>query len=348
MSLTIGIVYEGFDAYPRTAEDPEDHAVEYEPESTVALIEAAFERLGHQAERIGPPHALLQRIAAGDIGSLDAVFSIAEGRGPRTREGWAPGLAEMAGLAYFGSDALTLSLSLDKAWTNRTVAAAGIRVAPQCVLATANEASEAELPAPFPLFVKPRWEGTSKGIRASSRVEDRDALVREVERVTTDYRQPALVEAFVGGAEYTVSVVGHRPSRACPVLQRALDRKTGIGLHAIDGVHEELRPADARASEHELPGTLTPDLEAELKQRALVVFELFECRDFARVDFRLDGEGRPVFLELNPLPTFAVDGSFGVQAELEGREPADLLAEVFAEALVRLASEFSHLERSTS
>ncbi|MDP6977060.1 MAG: D-alanine--D-alanine ligase [Myxococcota bacterium] len=348
MSLTIGIVYEGFDAYPRAADDPEDHAVEYEPESTVEVIEAAFERLGHRSERIGTPHALMQRVVAQDLGSIDAVFSIAEGRGPRTREGWALALVEMAGLPYFGSDALTLSLSLDKAWTNCTVAAAGIRIAPQCVLSDASEAREAELPAAFPLFVKPRWEGTSKGIRASSRVEDRDALVREVERVTSEYRQPALVEAFVGGAEYTVSVVGHRPARALPVLQRALDRETGIGLHAIDGVHDELRAPDAPAGEHELPGKLTPDLEAELQQSALAVFGLFECRDFARVDFRLDAPGRPVFLELNPLPTFAVDGSFGVQAELEGREPAALLAEVFAEALVRLSSENKHLERSSS
>ncbi len=348
MSLTIGIVYEGFDAYPREPGDPEDHAAEYEPESTVEVIEAAFAKLGHRCERIGPPHALLQRVARADLGGIDVAFSIAEGRGPRTREGWALSLLEMAGLPYFGSDALTLSLSLDKAWTNRTVAAAGLSVAPQCVMESAEQAMHAKLPAAFPLFVKPRWEGTSKGIRATSKVEDREALGREVERVVHDYRQPALVESFIGGAEYTVSVVGHDPPKALPALQRALDRETGIGLHAIAGVHEELRPADAPEPEHELPGQLTPELEAELQRQALRVFELFECRDFARVDFRLEAPGHPVFLELNPLPTFAVDGSFGVQAELEGREPAELLAEVFAEALIRLSKEFRHLECAAS
>lgn len=348
MSLLIGLVYEHFDAYPREAGDPEDHAVEYEPESTVRLLEAAFAKLGHRSVRIGPPHRLLQRVAAGSLSEVDAVFSIAEGRGPRTREGWALALVEMAGLPYFGSDALTLSLSLDKAWTNRAVAAEGVRVAPQVTIASAQEARSCELPAAFPLFVKPRWEGTSKGIRATSRVEDREALVREVERVVGAYRQPALVEAFVAGAEYTVSVVGHDPARALPVLQRALDAESGIGLHAIEGVHDELRAADAPSREHALPGKLSPELEAEMQRIALEVFALFECRDFARVDFRLDAEGRPVFLELNPLPTFAIDGSFGVQAELEGREPADLLAEVFAEALARMALENKHLERSTS
>jgi len=345
MSLHIGIVYEGFDAYPRGSGDPVDHAVEYEPESTIEVIEQAFARLGHRTRRVGTPRSLLEGIAGEGLADLDAAFSIAEGRGPRTREGWALALLEMAGLPYFGSDALTLSLSLDKAWTNRTVASAGIRVAPQCVIADVDGARVAELPAAFPLFVKPRWEGTSKGIRASSRVEDRGALVREVERVVRDYRQPALVEAFLAGAEYTVSVVGNDPPRALPVLQRALDRETGIGLHAITGVHAELRSKEEPERPHELPGKLTPELEGALQRDALEVFALFECRDFARVDFRLDDEGRPVFLELNPLPTFAVDGSFGVQAELEGREPADLLAEVFADGVARLRRENEGLER---
>ncbi|MCP4038892.1 MAG: D-alanine--D-alanine ligase [bacterium] len=336
MPLTIGIIYEHFEAYAREPGDPNDYAVEYEPESTVAAIEAGFSQLGHRTVRIGTPHDLLAAIAQGSTCELDAAFSIAEGRGPRTREGWAPSLLEMAQIPALGSDALTLSLSLDKAWTNRTVAAAGIRVAPGCVMGGEAQAREGELPAPFPLFVKPRWEGTSKGIRPSSKVESRDALAREVVRITSDYDQPALVEAFVAGAEYTVSVVGNDPPRALPVLQRALDEATGIGHHAIVGVHEELRDASAAVRDHELPGKLGPELEAQLQSTALEVFALFECCDFARVDFRLDTEGRPVFLELNPLPTFAVDGSFAILAELEGRSLAALLAEVFDAGLARL------------
>jgi D-alanine-D-alanine ligase len=84
------------------------------------------------------------------------------------------------------------------------------------------------------------------------------------------------------------------------------------------------------------PGELSPELEAHLKTTAEVIFEAFECRDFARIDFRMDAAGKATFLELNPLPTFAPDGTFGVLAELEGRPVAALLAEVLEQALRRI------------
>jgi D-alanine-D-alanine ligase len=336
MTLQIGIVFEGFDSYPRRPGDPTDFAVEYEPESTVALLESAIAHLGHRAVRIGTPHELLKAVAAGRVSELDAALTIAEGYGTRNREGWAPAILEMAGIPTLGSDALTLSHSLDKAWTNRAVRSAGMAVAPQCLMTNASDALSGELPADFPLFVKPRWEGTSKGIAANSRVESREALVGEVERIVRDYRQAALVEAFLPGAEYTVTVVGNDPPSALAVLQRALHDATGIGLHAITGVHEELGRECVAESEISLPGELDSSLERALQTLAVAVYELFECLDFARVDYRLDRNGEPVFLEINPLPTFALDGSFGILAELQGRAPAHLLSEVLERGLVRL------------
>jgi D-alanine-D-alanine ligase len=77
-------------------------------------------------------------------------------------------------------------------------------------------------------------------------------------------------------------------------------------------------------------------VEAELADLAICSYEQLECLDFARVDFRLDAEGRPHFLEMNPLPTFAPDGTFGVLAELEGRPLDALLADVIRGGLERL------------
>ena len=84
------------------------------------------------------------------------------------------------------------------------------------------------------------------------------------------------------------------------------------------------------------PGTLTGALEARLGDLAVRAFEALDCRDFARADFRLDAEGTPHFLEINPLPTFAPDGSFGILAELEGRPLPALLADVLRGGLARL------------
>jgi D-alanine-D-alanine ligase len=319
----IGIVYELFGSYPRRAGDPPDAHAEYEPEETVAVLEAALRRLGHRPVRLGRPHDLLASAAKGDL-AVDAALSIAEGYGSRNREAWAPVLLEMLGIPQLGSDALTLSLSLDKAWTRTVVAAAGVPVAAGGVAGTRDEAER--LAVPFPCFVKPRWEGSAKGIGLDSRVRDRGALLDAVGRVVEGYGQPALVERFLPGPEYTVTVVGNDPPHALPVLQRALEERTRIGLHAVEG--PGLR--------HVVPGSLDAALDAELAKLALLAFHALECRDFARADFKCDEAGRPFFLEINPLPTFVPTGSFGILAELEGRPLEDLLAEVLAHGLRRL------------
>ncbi|HSJ99186.1 MAG TPA: D-alanine--D-alanine ligase, partial [Myxococcota bacterium] len=112
-SRAIGIVYELFGAYPRRAGDPPDAQVEYEPEATLVALEAALRRLGHRPVRLGRPHDVLAAGAKGAL-AVDAALTIAEGYGTRNREAWAPVLLEMLGVPQLGSDALTLSLSLDK------------------------------------------------------------------------------------------------------------------------------------------------------------------------------------------------------------------------------------------
>lgn len=327
-SLTVGLVYDVFGSYPLPPGAPPDAEAEYEPEATVEALEGALRRLGHAPLRLGNAHALLERASAGSLPALDAALAISEGHGTRNREAWAPVLLDMLGVPALGSDALTLSLSLDKAWTKDVVAAAGVPVPAQRSVAHPDDLENGSFPGPFPLFVKPRWEGTAKGIDAGARVEDRAALVARVGEVVARYRQPALVEPFLPGPEYTVTVVGHGPPRALPVLQRALERRSDIGLHAVESGEGGL--------DHHTPGALDAGLEAELARQALTAFDALACRDFARADFKLDAEGRPFFLEINPLPTFAPDGSFGILAELEGRPLEALLADVLGAGLRRL------------
>lgn len=329
--LAIGLVYDLLGTLPRAPGDPPDADAEFEPEATLHALEAALARLGHRPVRIGNPHALLSSAGKGELPHLDAALNIAEGYGSRNREAWAPALLEMAGIPCLGSDGLSLSASLDKLWAKEKVAAAGVAVVPGLSVSSAQALEGAVLPGPFPLFVKPRWEGTAKGIGPRSRVEDPAALAAEVRFVTERYRQPALVEAFLDGPEYTVTVVGHDPPRALPVLQRALERESRIGLHAV-----ERHAAPPGGFSFEIPGALDDGLEATLRRLGLAAFEALECRDFARADFRLDPAGAPRFLEINPLPTFSREGSFGILAELEGRSLEALLADVIADGLRRL------------
>ncbi|MEQ9103188.1 MAG: D-alanine--D-alanine ligase [Rhodothermales bacterium] len=327
--MRVGILYDLFEDYPWREGEPFDAHAENEPVETVDAIADALVLLGHEPVRIGPAHALLG--ASREPGfSMDAAINIAEGAHHRGREGEVPTLLAMLGIPCAGSDALTLSLSLDKAWTKDLVRAAGVATPDWVVYPWEARPGLLEFSAlpPFPLFVKPRYEGSAKGLDARSKVHNAAELERQVTHITGAYRQDALVEAFVEGSEFTVAIVGHDPPRALPVLQRALCSETGIGLHVLD------RP-DLPSAERPwvLPGRLTPALEAQLTTDALTVFRKLECRDFARLDFRVDAEGRPWFLEINPLPTFAPDGTFAIMAELMGQTYPAFLASILDDAL---------------
>lgn len=326
--MRIGLIYDVFEAYPWQDGEPPDADAEYEPEATVDALAAALAALGHEPVRIGTAHDLL---AALPTLHLDAAVNIAEGARSRNREAYAPILLEMVGIPCLGADALTLSLTLDKAWTKDLAAAAGVPTPPYRSYASVDAVDDTDLPAPFPLFVKPRYEGSSKGITAASVVPDLAALRQQVAWVTQTYRQDALVEAFVGGSEFTVAVIGNDPPEALPVLQRAIEPTTGIGLHAL-----EHRGVPEQDWAYELAADLSPELEATLQRHALRLYTKLQCYDFARLDFRLDADGQPSFLEINPLPTFAPDGTFAILAELVGQPYPAFLAQVLKRGFERL------------
>jgi D-alanine-D-alanine ligase len=325
--MRVGILYDLFDDYPWRPGEPPDADAENEPEATLLALEAALRRLGHEPVRLGPP----ARLDPARLRSVDVGVNIAEGAHTRNREGWAPTLLEMAGVPFVGSDALTLSASLDKAWTKDLVAAAGVPTPAYRCWRRASDVDAGDLPGPWPLFVKPRYEGSAKGIAATSVVRDLPSLRAEVDRIAGGYGQDALVEPFLaGGGEYTVAVVGSNEPRALPVILRAVEATTGIGLHAL-----EHRGAPHGEWSYRIEGGHDAALEAELQRLALLAFRKLECRDFARVDFRVDGAGTPWFLEINPLPTFAPDGTFAVVAELTGITYDAFLARVLGEAIAR-------------
>lgn len=327
----IGLIYDLFEDYPWKPGEPVDADAEYEPPETVDALEQALITLGHTAVRVGTAYDLLRKL---DGLRLDAAVNITEAAHSRNREAYALVLLEMAGIPAVGSDALTMSLSLDKAWTKDLAVAAGVRTPSYRVYGSGDAVDADDLPGRFPLFVKPRYEGSSKGITESSRVESVDELIREVAWMTATYSQDAIVEVFLEGGEYTVGVIGNGPPEALPVLPRAVDVETGIGIHAL-----EHRGMPERDIEYEVRGSLTPELEAALQRDAITIYEKLECLDFARIDFRLDSEDEPSFLEINPLPTFAPDGTFAIIAEMMNRSYNDFLAEILDRALRRVGVE---------
>ncbi|WP_095512458.1 D-alanine--D-alanine ligase family protein [Rubrivirga marina] len=330
--LRVGLCYDRFGDAPRPPGAPPDWDAEYEPEETVAALEAALRRLGHEPVRLGNAAAVLARMP--DLG-VDAAVNIAESYGSRNREAHVPVLLELAGVPCVGSDALSLSVSLDKHLTKTVVAAAGVGVPPGGVVPLGADAGALVEAAglAFPLMAKPRYEGTAKGITPSSRCETSDGLVAEVARQHALYGQDVVVEAFVDGAEWTVGVVGTGDgARALPALQRAVEPRSGIGVHALPG-----------DPDYVIGGALTPELEERLGDAALAAHRALECRDFSRSDFRVAADGVPVFIEINPLPTFAPDGTFAILAELDGQPYDAFLADVLGAALDRALADSARL-----
>ncbi len=316
--MRIGIIYDRVADYAHI-DGPSDRFAEFEPESTISAMKQAVKIAGHQPVDIGSPHNLLNRP------EIDLAWNIAEGYGTRNREAWAPVLLEMHGIPFLGSDAATLSSSLDKHLTRLIAKSIDIPVAEGCSVSEVEELRQYEL-THFPYLLKPRYEGTAKGIRSSSIAYSADELQTKVSEMLHQYHQDVLVEKLLPGAEYTCSVYGD-PLKVMPVIQRSVDRHTRLGVHALSD-HREI-PDDDQL----LPGQLDEDLEQILGQWSLALCREMNVRHFARIDFKLDDDGRPHLLEINPLPTFAVDSHFAVFSEMENVPYPEFLASMLEELI---------------
>jgi D-alanine-D-alanine ligase len=307
---------------------PEDAFEEYDSEATVGHICDALSRLGHDVRRLPAGPRFLDAVRESP---LDIVFNIAEGEGGRCREAHVPAVLEMLGLPYVGSDPLTLSVTLDKPVAKKLIAHEGF---PTPAFRTFRSADEfTEWPLPFPVIVKPVFEGSSKGVRLSSRASD-FAQAREMVRfVTETYRQEALVEAFVPGAEVTVGILGNDPPRVAGMME--IVPKT---VHPSEFVYslEVKRDWENRVS-YRVPPALPGPVLSRIERHALGIYRALGCRDFSRIDFRIDREGTPQFIECNPLPGLSPGyGDLPIMAERMGIPYLSLIGEILSHALARL------------
>src|SRR5215472_4096759 len=163
--MRIGVTYDLRSDYLAMGMSEEDSA-EFDSEITIASICDALRGLGHEPVRIGHIRALTQQLVAGE--RWDAVFNICEGLKGYAREAQVPALLEAYGIPAVFSDPLTLALTLDKGWTKRIVAAAGVPTADFAVIEKPSDIASVTLP--FPLFLKPIAEGSGKGVSERSRV----------------------------------------------------------------------------------------------------------------------------------------------------------------------------------
>jgi D-alanine-D-alanine ligase len=287
--MHIGFVYDLRDEYLSLGHS-ELEVAEFDTPSTIAEIEAAFVRLGHEVDRIGRGQTLAARLVQGE--RWDLVFSIAEGLAGRSREAQVPALCELFGQPYAFSDPLTMAATLDKGIAKRIVRDHSLPTAPFTILRSAEEAGAVDLP--FPLFVKPVAEGTGKGCEAASRVSSHAELRQAAEALIRRFDQPVICETYLAGREFTVGILG-----------------TGDTAHVIGVMEISVRPGvedriysfeNKELCEERVIYELADDEPARRSgEIALACYRALDCRDAGRVDLKLDASGMPQFLELNPI-----------------------------------------------
>jgi D-alanine-D-alanine ligase len=287
--MRIALVYDLRDEY-RALGYSEEEIAEFDSIETIEQLAGALEALGCEPVRVGRGQALAARFVTGE--RFDLVFSIAEGVKGRSREAQVPALCELFDQPYLFSDPLTMAASLDKATAKRLVRAAGLPT-PDFAVAE-RSASELVGWMQFPAFVKPLAEGTGKGCEAGSLVHTPFELQAAATRVLERFKQPALVETYLPGREFTVGIVGNgAEARVLGVCEIVLNAGAEVNVYSLQ--NKEL-------CEELVTYTRADDGEARLAGvRALEAYRALECRDAGRIDFRSDANGEPYFLEANPL-----------------------------------------------
>jgi D-alanine-D-alanine ligase and related ATP-grasp enzymes len=287
--LIIGITYDLRDDYLKEGYGLEETA-EFDLPDTIEAIEKVILDNGFQADRIGNVKALTRRLTADN--RWDLVFNIAEGMYGFGREAQIPALLDAYNIPYTFSDPLGHTLSLHKGITKHVLRDLGIPTPDFAVINSDAEIDTVNLP--FPLFAKPVAEGTSKGITALSKITNREELHRVCKYILKTFKQPALIETYLPGREFTVGILG-----------------TGKDAKVLGVIEVILKPtAEKNAYSYEnkehyenlVQYLLVDDDEAKkAREIALKAWRYLDLKDAGRVDLRSDAHGATHFIEVNSL-----------------------------------------------
>lgn len=334
--MNIGLTYDLRSEY-LAAGYSEIETAEFDREETIDSLAEALETLDHRVDRIGHVRQLAARLVAGD--RWDLVFNICEGLSGPSREAQVPCLLEAYGVPCVFSDALRMALCLEKGLTKTVATAAGVPTSP--FVTVASQADAENVPFDGPWFVKPIAEGTGKGCDPASIVRRREDLAPACARLVEQYRQPVLVERFLPCREVTVGILGTGDeAEVLGTLEIVLSNEAEPEVYSYENKERcetlvEYRPVSSRDD-----ATV-----AEAERIALHAWKALGCRDGGRIDLRCDIEGRPLFLEVNPLAGLHPHHSdLPMIATTVGVSYVDLIGRIVASASKRVPS----LANSTS
>lgn len=287
--MKVGLTYDLRSEYLKEGYSEEETA-EFDRDDTIDSIEKTLNELGYTTERIGHVKQLAKKLVEGS--RWDIVFNIAEGMYGISREAQVPALLEAYNIPFVFSDPLVLSVTLHKAVCKRIIRDHGIPTPDFYLVEKASDADHIKLP--MPLFAKPVAEGTGKGIDGKSKITSKKELKAVCTELLQKFNQPVLVESYLPGREFTVGIVGTgSEAKSVGVLEVVL--RDDAEPDAYSYINKE------QCEELVEYSLLKGELAKACEKVALDSWKALGCRDGGRVDIRLDPDGNPNFLEVNPL-----------------------------------------------
>jgi D-alanine-D-alanine ligase len=299
-----------------------EDTAEFDQEGTIEALEEALTKMSHETERVGNIFQVTEKLNSGK--RWDLVFNIAEGLYGDGRESVVPALLDQYRIPYVFSGPVILGISLNKYLSRLLMAAAGVPVSPGMIIEKPGDVDKCRLE--YPLFIKPVSEGTGKGITEKSLLKSPAELREMAEFLLKRFEQPALVEEYLPGREFTVGVLGSG------------DEAVAIGGMEII-CHDNLPYSIEFKENYEDFCKYIPmdnDFAEESKQVALQVWKTLGGVDAGRVDLKADRNGRICFLEVNPLAGLhPIDSDLPILARFSGIEYQELIERIVNSAIRR-------------
>ncbi|WFA08101.1 ATP-grasp domain-containing protein [Tissierella sp. Yu-01] len=326
--LHVGLLYTKMETSNKNMEELNPHGA-IQMNVTVKAIEKALFSKGHKVTLFPATFDLLQRISR--IKDLDVIFNACTGITNKRQQANVVAMLELQHIPFVGSSLSTQILGLHKQISKRLFRSANIPTPQFQVFYTGEEEIEKHLR--YPLIVKPEHEGSSLGISNDSVVFNEDSLKKKVKEIIGIFDQPALVEEFVSGREFTVGVLGNDDPEVLPILEILYDDKNKDGLMTVD-----IKAKDAVGIV--CPAEIDVEIAEKIRDYAKRAYKALGCNEYARIDVRLDENNIPNFIEINTLPGMQPNYSdFPRMAKVAGYTYEDLI-----DKMVRLAIEKSRVD----
>ncbi|MCA9728363.1 MAG: ATP-grasp domain-containing protein [Candidatus Eisenbacteria bacterium] len=242
------------------------------------------------------------------------VFNMSYGIQGEGRYMHVPGILEMAGVPYTGSNPRAHGVCLDKIMTKLAIERAGVPTPRFCSMQGMDDFDES---LRFPLVVKPRHESTSMGLAL---VHDRDELASAVAHIVDEFHHDALVEEYIDGREVAIGVLGNGAPELLPTVELDFGGRAVRILTKRDKFHRTEDEPDKMC-----PAPLDESLQARLRDIAFRVWRACGCQDYARIDIRIDENGQPFVLEINSMASLGQGGAYVLAAKTAGYTFAQLV-----------------------